>query len=77
MGDDERTPTRGTAEIGIAKFRGGETNSLLVGTELKYMRFKDLEEPFEKDLPLPPNHNPTNDDWDDLPDVEPDDDTPF
>lgn len=75
--DDERTPTKGQCEINIAKSRGDELGQTVVAVDLQYMRFKDLEEPFEKDLPPPPNHNPTNDDWDDLPDAEPEDDTPF
>lgn len=44
--DDERTPTAGQVEIGVAKFRGGETGATVVGSKLRYMRFHDLEDPF-------------------------------
>lgn len=42
--DDERTPTKGQCEINFAKFRGGEPGACVVGCELKYMRFHDIEE---------------------------------
>jgi replicative DNA helicase len=42
--DDQRTPSKGTAEISIAKFRGGDTGSFLVGAQLQYMRFFNIDE---------------------------------
>jgi replicative DNA helicase len=42
--DDDHTSCRGQAEISIAKFRGGETGQTIVGCDLQYMRFYDLEE---------------------------------
>lgn len=44
--DDERTPTKNQMEIGIAKFRGGETGDTYVGCNLQFMRIFDLEDPF-------------------------------
>lgn len=74
--DDERTPTNGTAEIGIAKFRGGETASVLVGTNLQYMRFHDLE---DFNYPPVPNYTPSADDFDEpqKPNNDEEDDLPF
>lgn len=53
--DDGRTSCRGQAEIGVAKFRGGETGACVVGCNLKYMRFFDLDEDeeFFQNLPVP------------------------
>lgn len=45
--DDQRSPTHGQCELTIAKYRGGELFSTVVKTDLKYMRFSDLEEPWE------------------------------
>lgn len=58
--DDSRSSCRDQAEIGVAKFRGGETGACIVGCNLKYMRFFDLEEEddFFDSLPVPPNQNP-------------------
>lgn len=58
--DDSRSSCRDQAEIGVAKFRGGETGACVVGCNLKYMRFFDLEEDdnFFDSLPVPPNQNP-------------------
>lgn len=78
--DEDHTSCRGQAEITIAKFRGGETGQTVVGADLQYMRFYDLEEKdsfFEK-LPVPnqnpddafepiENNQPIEDDEDDLP----------
>ena len=59
--DEERSSTRGQCEINIAKFRGGETAATVVGCDLRYMKFHDLEENFYDDIPEPPapqpNHN--------------------
>jgi replicative DNA helicase len=41
--DEEQTPTKNEAEIDIAKFRNGATFQIRVATDLKYMRFIDLE----------------------------------
>src|SRR5690606_28211300 len=51
--DEERTPTSGQCEINFAKFRGGELGACVVGCNLKYMRFNDLEDfnAWEKTLP--------------------------
>jgi replicative DNA helicase len=57
--DEDHTYCRGQAEITIAKFRGGETGQTIVGCDLKYMRFYDLEErdTFFDNLPVSPNQN--------------------
>ncbi len=41
--DEERSTTKGQAEIDIAKYRHGETGYCRVGCDLRYMRFMDLE----------------------------------
>lgn len=79
--DDSRSSCRGQAEIGVAKFRGGETGACVVGCNLKYMRFFDLEEDddFFDSLPVPPNQNP-QDAFEPVPQSnlpEEDDDMPF
>lgn len=78
--DDERTPTEGTAEINIAKFRNGKTTQILVGCDLSMMQFFDLK---PKDEHMPWNQNA--DDFDptpepnQMPKIDPwtDDDMPF
>lgn len=49
--DDERFPTHNEAELIFAKHRGGELFAVRVKSELQYMRFEDLIEPFERNLP--------------------------
>jgi len=57
--DEDHTSCRGQAEITIAKFRGGETGQTIVGADLQYMRFYDLEEKYSFFDKLPvPNQNP-------------------
>jgi replicative DNA helicase len=41
--DDDKTPTKDEAEIDIAKFRNGGTFQIRLATDLRYMRFIDLE----------------------------------
>jgi replicative DNA helicase len=74
--DEDHSSCRGQAEISIAKFRGGETGQTIVGCDLQYMRFYDLEERdsfFEK----LPNQDP-NDAFEPVAvDADDDDDLPF
>lgn len=77
--DNERSPTLGQCELSFAKHRGGEVFSVVVKTDLQYMRFEDLPEIEPWDMePLPkantneafekPEVNlPVEDDEDDLP----------
>lgn len=57
--DDERTPTEGQCEINVAKNRGGEIGAVIVSCNLKYMQFKDLEEPESWNNEPLPNQNPS------------------
>ena len=43
--DDERSSTIGQCELSFAKHRGGEVFSVVVRSQLEYMRFEDLPEP--------------------------------
>lgn len=78
--DDNRTSTKGQCEISFAKNRSGEVFSLVAKSNLKYMRFEDVEDEDDIWEPLPPapqstqdafdpavDDNLPNDDNDDLP----------
>lgn len=74
--DDQRTPSKGTAEISIAKFRGGDTGSFLVGAQLQYMRFFNIDE-HPRTSPSLPAQDP-NDVFDDPQEYIPEEeDLPF
>lgn len=59
--DDDRTSTKGQAELIIAKFRGGQTGETVVGCELNFMRFHDLDQDrdpfFDQFKETPPKPN--------------------
>lgn len=76
--DEDNSPTAGQCEINFAKFRGGETGACIVGCDLKYMRFSDLEEKddFFENLPAPPPYMSPQDAFGE-PSPEEDDDMPF
>lgn len=78
--DNERSSTVGQCELSFAKHRGGEVFSVVVKSDLKYMRFEDLpdQDDFWEKLPTPNQQPeqafqtvndtiPANDDHDDLP----------
>lgn len=58
--DDQRSSTTGQCELIFAKNRSGDVFSVVVNSDLKFMRFEDLDEtqPWEKKLPPPPNQSP-------------------
>lgn len=53
--DDSRSSTVGQCELNFAKHRGGDVFSVVVKSDLQYMRFEDLPDFEDKwdDLPLP------------------------
>jgi len=59
--DDSRSPTKGQCEIIFAKHRGGDVFSVIVKSDLQYMRFEDLpfQDPWGSTPPLP-NQEPEN-----------------
>ena len=74
--DDQRSPTKNQAEIIMAKFREGEADSaIILGCQLRYMRFYDLDDHFDYPAP-PPVHTPAAEEYDDRID-EQEDDLPF